>query len=141
MAKTMESGTLSESNKELLLRLLAEREEIALTVPVSMEDLKKKDAEIQRAALGFKSTEEFDSAKEPVLFALLEMAKRKIPMAIRLLLQDRTHVKLYQRPSEEGAPLHDVECGVNGILVSIPRGRKVTVPAVMAEILEQGNVQ
>lgn len=97
------------------------------------------DLEVQRLVHAWSPEEEFDPQAQPVLAKLTEMAKSRNPLAVRLLLQERYGVKLHQNaPNEPQKP--DEEIGLNGLLCTIPRGRKILLPASYHEILESSEV-
>lgn len=139
MAKEKEEQAATPSADELFEAALAERDECASTYPLDRDKLNALDGKLKSLALGLSVGEPFDESKEPVLAALATLAKSRDAFAFRLLRQPRSHVRLVQSPDgDKRRPDQDVI--INGIKLVVPRGRKVSVPQVVADILEQAEV-
>lgn len=127
------------SADELFDAAVAERDLVASTFPLDREKLSAMDGKLKQLALGLSIGDPFDDAKEPVLAGLATLAKSRDAFAFRLLRQPRYHVRLVQSPDgDKRRP--DQEVIINGIRMVVPRGRKVSVPQVVADILEQAEV-
>jgi hypothetical protein len=69
----------------------------------------------------------------------LEASKRN-PEAARLLTYPTEKINLFQRgPGEDLIPNQDVI--YQGVRLTIPRGRKLLVPSVVSDLLEQGGIR
>lgn len=120
-------------------QLAAERDAIAAGNPLDREALAAADSKLKNIALGLHVGEKF-SENETVLAGLAAVAKSRSTLAFRLLRQPRTHVRLIQKDAGE-PQLANVDVTIDGLRMTVPRGRKVTVPQVVADILDQGNIQ
>jgi hypothetical protein len=141
MAKndTPEAPVQQMSPQAEIRQLFADRDALTQSWPVDAKALKDLDDKIKGSILAYSHDEQFDADSEPVMAKLAEKVKSKEVMATRLMLGDRRRISLYQAPSAEKQLQAEDVC-VNGVVLSCPRGKRYSVPAVVAEILEQAEL-
>jgi len=124
------------SPKEKLLAALAARKAAVAELEHDVTKIKLATEAVKAAVLGWEPDEDFDPIKEPILYGLTDLARRKNAEAARLLLEPRQKLRLFQRSPQE-LPLPAVECSINGVPMVVPRGRSLQVPESLAGLLEQ----
>ena len=110
------------------------RDQVAQTFGATPEQIEEEDKKIQKLVMQLTAVEAFDAHEQPVLYALSDMAQRRNALAVRLLMQPRTRIRLHQNPPNE-KPKDDVAVGINGLMVVCPRGRQLEVPESISDIL------
>lgn len=126
------------SVRDQLTAAFERRAELARCFPIDEAAIMAQDQEIKRLVLMFDLGEKFDPQEEPVL-AYLASTPRDVH-AVRLLLQPRVQIDLY-KPDDAEKPIPDGFVGINGLCMTLPRGRAYDVPKDVAAILRESKVR
>lgn len=108
--------------------------------PPTAHELALAEQAVHEAMMDVPVKNDWDATAEPVMHQLAGLAQRRNPVAMRLLLDGTQRVRFY-KPAPTERQLPDIQWGLNGIAMTIPRGETVTLPVTVANLLAQSGIQ
>ncbi len=104
------------------------------------EAIKRAKAEFKNVLLETNfSAESFDPKEEPVMAAILAAAQARNDTAAQLMLLPRSDRKLFQAPSNE-KQMPDEEVLINGVHIPVPRGKLLSAPSLVWQLLDSAQI-
>jgi len=113
------------------------RDEASEAIPFDKAALEAANAALKTALMKTNFAEDVEG--QPSLAVIQAAASSRNLLAAQLILRPRIQVKLHQRVAPE-KPLPDEEVVINGLHIPVPRGIRLQLPDLVAEILDASQI-